>query len=231
MEEQEFDQFADEYYQQHKDTIRITGEEPEYFARYKIVDIRDEAAKSGIPANCRIIDFGCGIGNSIPYFREFFPQADLNCADVSVKSMDLAAKRYPGAETFLQISKTAIPAEAGSFDIAFSACVFHHIDHDDHVHWLGEMRRVTRPGGLLIIYEHNPYNPLTRRAVDTCPFDINARLLTARQLIDRVTQAGWGSARAEYRVFLPRPLAALRGLERFLKPVPLGAQYYVAARK
>ena len=41
------------------------------------------------------------------------------------------------------------------------------------------MRRVVRPGGLLCIIEHNPFNPLTRLAVVRCEFDRDAVLLPA----------------------------------------------------
>ena len=31
------------------------------------------------------------------------------------------------------------------------------------------MSRVTRPGGIVAIFEHNPWNPLTRKAVRGLP--------------------------------------------------------------
>lgn len=230
MDEREFDRFADEYYQQHKSNIRITGESPEYFARYKIVDLKSEAVSAGLEQGA-IIDFGCGIGNSIPYFRKEFPDCTLACADVSRKSMSLAAARYPGDETYLEIENEKIPSADQSFALAFSACVFHHIDHDEHIHWLRELNRVTAPNGLLLIYEHNPFNPLTRHAVNTCPFDINARLLRPSSLKMRIEAAGWRDAAVKYRVFIPSGLAHVRWLEEYLKWLPLGAQYYVVARK
>ena len=61
------------------------------------------------------------------------------------------------------IENNRIPAEADSFDVVFSACVFHHIPHGEHLNWLQELHRITRPGGLIAIFEHNPLNPLTVR--------------------------------------------------------------------
>ena len=40
MDEQEFDQFAEEYSRLHQQSIRITGEEVEFFAAYKVEDMR-----------------------------------------------------------------------------------------------------------------------------------------------------------------------------------------------
>ena len=36
MDVAEFDRFAEEYLAAHKENLRISGEEPDYFARYKI---------------------------------------------------------------------------------------------------------------------------------------------------------------------------------------------------
>jgi len=47
--------------------------------------------------------------------------------------------------------------------------------------------RVTRSGGLIAIYEHNPFNPLTRVAVSRCEFDVGVELLRpghTRRLLD-----------------------------------------------
>jgi hypothetical protein len=94
-----------------------------------------------------------------------------------------------------------------------------------------EIRRVVKPGGVVMIYEHNPLNLLTVRAVRTCPFDENAILISARTLIARLTSAGFREVEVKYRVFFPKALSALRPLEAWLVKLPLGAQYYVQARK
>jgi SAM-dependent methyltransferase len=224
----EFDLLAEIYYEEHKKNIRITGEAPEYFAEYKIADLARDLSK--LRAGCnRITDFGSGIGNSIPYFRKYFPDACLNCADVSVQSIQKAQERFPGSEAFLQIERDAIQLETASQDLVFSACVFHHIPQEEHGHWLKELLRITRPGGILALYEHNPLNPLTVRAVNTCSIDQNARLIRARELRQACMNAGWSSASIAYRVFFPHLMAYLRPLERRLGWFCLGAQYRLMA--
>jgi hypothetical protein len=84
---------------------------------------------------------------------------------------------------------------------------------------------------VAVVFEHNPYNPLTVHAVKTCPFDANAVLIPARALLQHMKQAGFSTLVRRYRLFFPGPLRALRHLERRLAWLPLGAQYYVAARK
>jgi SAM-dependent methyltransferase len=131
----------------------------------------------------------------------------------------------------LKISKKGIPAPDASFDAAFSACVFHHIPRSEHLFWLAELRRVVRPGGAIAVFEHNPFNPLTRRAVDTCPFDEHAVLLTARQLEKAYSDAGWQVLKARYHIFFPHFAARFRIFEPLLEWLPLGAQYSVFGRR
>ncbi|MGF6313302.1 ubiquinone/menaquinone biosynthesis C-methylase UbiE [Bradyrhizobium sp. i1.8.4] len=230
MEEAEFDRFADEYESQHRRNIAVTGEAPEFFAEYKISQLATFVPDL-LVSPTRILDFGSGIGNSIPFFRKYFPNALLTCADASSRSIELSQKRFPGKELFAHVKGNEIPLDTDSFDVVFSACVFHHIAHEDHRHWLAEMLRVTRPGGMLAIFEHNPFNPLTVRAVNSCPFDENAKLIPASALMRSINDAGWVWTGLCYHLFFPRALAALRPIEKHLSWCALGAQYSARARK
>ncbi len=230
MRRAEFDQFADAYHAALKKNVALSGEEPAFFAEYKIADASRIASDLSLDVH-DILDFGSGIGNSVPWFRKYFSEAQLTCADVSARSMELSRQRFPGAERYAEIRGDALPFPDGAFDLCFTACVFHHIDRDEHRRWLEEMLRVTRPGGMFVIFEHNPWNPLTVRAVNTCPFDANARLISAPAMRRALGEAGWEIRLAWYRLFFPRSLAGLRPLERFLTGVGLGAQYCIAAQR
>lgn len=229
MEESEFDRFADEYRAIHASNISASGEGPEFFAEYKIADVARYARDARFTPEL-IMDFGCGVGNSIRHFNKYFPKSKLVAADVSRKSLDLASRNFHGRAEFLLLDGKSINAPDQSFDVLFSACVFHHIPHDEHLHWLAELRRVARPNAMLVIFEHNPWNPLTVRAVNTCEFDENAHLMTPFTLQARMKRAGWSRVRHEYRIFFPKSLAFLRPLENYLRWLPLGAQHAVVAR-
>ena len=100
MLEQEFDRFAQEYEQLHASVLAASGEGPEFFAAYKPADMRRHLAASGAPgAPLTLLDFGCGVGGSLPHLRREFPDAELIGADVSRKSLDIAERRYPGLAT------------------------------------------------------------------------------------------------------------------------------------
>lgn len=225
----EFDLLADEYRVQHEANVAITGESPEYFSEYKIADLADLLNRMELPTT-KILDFGSGIGNSLPYLRKYFSSSELSCADVSARSIEIAQTRFPGQENYVLIDQS-IPLPTASQDVVFSACVFHHIPHEQHLHWLAELRRITKPGGVLAIYEHNPLNPLTVRAVNTCPLDVNAKLIRGGTMRKRAVAGGWEDAQVDYKLFFPSALAALRPMERHLEWLCLGAQYRMLARR
>ena len=154
----------------------------------------------------------------------------MTCLDVSLRSLEIGEATNGDLAKFVRFDGDVIPFPEAQFDVAFAACVFHHVDHSEHVKLFHELKRILRPNGLLVIYEHNPYNPLTLHAVNTCPFDENAKLLMPRVLRARLSQAGFTSPRIRYRVFFPKFLKRLRFLEGKLTWLPLGAQYYVAAQ-
>ena len=225
----EFDLLADQYRELHTENVAVTGESPEYFSEYKVADLAALVDRLSVPS-ARILDFGSGIGNSLPFFRRYFSTSEITCADASARSMEVAQGRFPGEERYVLIERT-VPLPEASQDVVFSACVFHHIPHEDHRYWLAELLRITRPGGLLVIYEHNPMNPLTVRAVNTCALDENAHLVRGRVLRKRALTGGWERADVDYKMFFPAVLAKLRPLERHLEWLGLGAQYRMMARR
>ena len=231
MNQAEFDRFADEYRALHAANISASGERPEFFAEYKVKDVAESVARENAHrVVTHVLDFGAGIGNSVPFWQRYFPLARTTCVDVSGKSLQFGHARLMDVASFVQFDGKTLPFASGTFDIAFAACVFHHIDHHLHVDLLRELRRVLRADGTMWVFEHNPYNPLTVRAVNDCPFDENARLIEAREMRGRMLEAGYSQPRVRYRIFFPGPLRALRRLEPLLTGLPLGAQYSVSSR-
>ena len=228
MNEAEFDQFADEYRQLHTLNIQASGEKPEYFAEYKILDLARRLKRLGREPSS-ILDFGAGVGNSIPYFKQEFPSAKLTCADVSQKSLDIAASRFADSANYHKIEKAGLSSLDSSFDVVFSACVFHHIPHEEHIKWLASLHKVTKKSGLIAIFEHNPFNTVTVNAVNTCAFDANARLINVGKFKENLSKSGWSKIRHEYRIFFPKSFSVLRRFEPKLTWLPLGAQYVVYA--
>ena len=203
--EAEFDAYAEQYEQLLNQSIQLSGERGDYFTDYKIQDLaRLWRSLDGGPRAPRILDFGAGVGASIPFLQRHLPGATLTCADVSERSLQLARRRFGEAAAFVPCAGSVLPFAAGSFDLVYAACVFHHMAPEHHEEVLRELRRILRPGGAMMIYEHNPWNPLVLRVVRACPFDERAILIPAPTLRERVRTAGFGQVVVTHRVFFPR---------------------------
>ena len=178
----DFDEFADEYTSLHSRSIAVSGEPPEFFAEYKVADTAELARRYGLKETLNILDFGSGIGNSIPFFLKYFLRPTLTCVDVSERSLEISKNKFRDMAHHKVFNSGNLPFDNESFDIVFTACVFHHIAEEGHMRLLKEFRRVVAKTGFIIIFEHNPMNPLTLRAVNKCPFDEKAVLLEAPTL-------------------------------------------------
>lgn len=218
----EFDAYAHRYDDLHSASIAASGEGPEYFAVYKQRTLeRVLGAKFAEP----ILDFGCGIGNLTRFLVESFPE--VHGYDPSSASVELAAKRAPQATFFHAIER--LPR--ASYGAVVVANVLHHVPPAERPALLALVREVLAPGGRVVVFEHNPLNPVTRRAVAACPFDENAELLWPWEAKRLLRDAQLGEVELDYIVFFPRALAKIRGLEPRLGWLPLGAQICVSARR
>lgn len=225
----DFDDYAKDYRRVHNEHLKFSGADSDYFSEQKIKVVRSiEAAEK-----LRVLDLGCGDGNSARYFRRHFPECEYSGLDTSQVSIDLANERHVENAEFLHYDGEKIPFSDDSFDVVFVACVFHHIDPRAHGAVLDEIRRVLKNGGRLYLFEHNPLNPLTRRIVKNCPFDEDAILLGAGYTRKMLTRSDLKNIEIGYTIFFPnhKVFRGLHGLERYLKWLPIGGQYYARAIK
>lgn len=224
-----FDRYAENYTDLHRANVSASGEEPSYFSRYKARYMARAVGRAQAERPLVLLDFGCGVGNSIPHLREAFPHAALHGVDPSGESVRVAEAAHANSAAFGITDGREIPYADCFFDLVQVACVFHHIVPADRSHWIGEIRRVLKPGGSLFVFEHNVLNPLTLKVVRECPFDEDAILLPRRELLGLARSAGFADVHARYIVFFPAALAFMRPLEPALGLVPFGAQYVVRA--
>ena len=229
MDEAVFDDWSSDYADMHRQSVGWAGDDLDFYAAYKVKD----AAALSRHADLRVdtvLDFGCGIGNSLPHFLRAFPDAAIHGVDVSAQSLAIAERRCGGRAMLQTYDGKRLPYADGAFDLAFTACTFHHIPQEQHAGLLAEIRRIVRRGGLFVLFEHNPRNPLTRRAVRLCPFDADAVLIDANTMQSAIERAEFDRVLTAYRLFFAGPLAALRPIEPAFAALPIGAQYRVCGR-
>jgi ubiquinone/menaquinone biosynthesis C-methylase UbiE len=210
--------------------VLIGGEPSDYYLRLKVHETLAQARRLGLePARGAILDVGCGTGRMVELLHPHF--ARVAGVEPSAGMLEGARERGLGDGVFARASAERLPFDDASFDIVYSSCVFHHADRHDHTAMVREMGRVLRPGGVLLTYEHNPWNPLTRLVVSRCPVDRGVVLCRPGEIRHAYTAAGLGRIETRFIVFFPRLLRAARRLEPSLHRVPLGGQYYVSGLK
>ena len=175
-----------------------------------------------------MLDVGCGIGLAE---RSLASRVRTVVAgDVSAAMIEEARGLVPEVK-FIHLPPRGLPFDDGAFDVQFCYCVYHHVPLHERRAMVAELARVVRPGGLLFVFEHNPYNPVTRKIVRDCPLDRDAVLLAPRETRDLLRGADLEVIEQRYYLFFPKLLGFLRRIEPWLGWLPLGGQYYVVARK
>jgi len=100
----------------------------------------------GGQCDLRILDAGCGTGGNALFLRRYGQVAGF---DLAAEALELGGKRLPGI--LARGSVLQIPFADGRFDLVTSFDVLYHRAVPDEDRALGEMRRVLRPGGRLLI--------------------------------------------------------------------------------
>jgi SAM-dependent methyltransferase len=219
----EFDRVGETYEAAVDEAISFAGKEHDFYLQAKARRLLELARRHLGPGRPSALDVGCGPGL---FDRHLGSSFELHGVDVSPAMVERARETNPEA-SYRVYDGRRLPYDDRELDVTFAVCVLHHVDPPDRPALVAEMARVTRPGGLTLVFEHNPLNPLTRRVVRDCAFDEGIELLGRRELERLYRAAGLDVLGVEYLLFFPWRADAL---ERRLTRLPLGAQYVVAGR-
>ena len=225
----EFDKFAENYNESLRNSLALTRTSDKYQAEYKVRLLKGllfrGAAKSRSAAQLNVLDFGCGVGLSLPYLLEQFSGSKIFATDVSEVSLNVVRAELPQV-TIINSALNAVE----KFDVILMSTVLHHITGSTRVEIVENLRANLKPDGCLVVIEHNTYNPLTRRIVSNCPMDVDAELISMRDIKKLLSRdCGFKIRETGYCSFFPEPLKVLTKLDPVLKKVPFGGQYFVVA--
>lgn len=223
-----FDQYAAAYDQALSNALAPSGENREYFAAGRVAWLKRCLDKLHHRPDA-ILDFGCGDGSTTPLLVDSFGAKSAIGVDVSAKALEIARKlrsneriRYETIGEF-QSSET--------LDLAYCNGVFHHIQPAQRATALAIVRRALRAGGLFSFWENSPWSLATRYVMSRCEFDRDAILLSPPEARRLLKNAGFEILRTDFRFIFPRALRALRKVEDWAFPIPLGTQYQILGRK
>ena len=224
-----FDQYADNYSAEIDKSLGSFGTEHEFFTKHKAWLIAQLLMQSGrSPGSVSLLDVGCGVGKIHGLLKDKLKH--ISGADISAESIRIATQQHSECDYEVYDGRQ-LPYANGSFDMAMAICVFHHIPPAQWGNTAREMLRVVKDGGLMLIIEHNPFNPVTRHIVNSCSFDADAVLLSPRTLSGLFNAAGANAVLTRSILNIPPKSSFLRRMDLKLGWLPIGAQYYLTATK
>lgn len=219
----EFDDFASDYVELIEGQKSFFAKNRSYFAFHKSLILQRICARNNFFPR-RILEFGCGVGLNIPHIQHAFPKSDIFASDISAASLAHVRNNLKQVSC---INDDEL--DKNVFDLILVSCVLHHILPIDRQRVLKRLQTLLSVDGIICFVEHNPFNPVTRRMVSTCPFDRDAVLLSMsdlkRDILDFTELKIYKSA---YCLFFPEWLRFFNRFEFLFGKIPVGGQYYVA---
>ncbi|MFA6406322.1 MAG: class I SAM-dependent methyltransferase, partial [Patescibacteria group bacterium] len=124
-----------------------------------LLDVLDKI-RLGKGGPLTVLESGCGEGVNIALLKKFI-ESQVSDAFVGIDPIESAILTAQSHGVDARIGDgLSLPFEDNTYDVVFCRDVLHHLADDvARKRFVDEMKRVARPGGVVVIIEPNPYNP------------------------------------------------------------------------
>jgi len=215
MSEENFDRIAAEYDES------LPAHVVEHYLAKRVAFLASECPRAAHP---RVLDVGCGTGALAG--RLAARGYEVTGIDPSQGMLDVLRREHPEVEA-VRAPGDRVPFEDASFDVVLTVAALHHIAAADAVRaTLAEMARLTRPGGRIVVWDHNPRNPYWRRLMARVPQDDGSeRLIPEAEVIAGLHAGGARVLRSAQLGLVPdfvppSLLGAAEAIERVAERTP-----------
>lgn len=136
--------------------VHGSGDEASFLSvgRQMAAEIKRVIAEEGLALESfeRVLDFGCGCGRVL---RCLGPHSGFFATDLDPEAIAWCQTNLSNLATFeVNGDRPPLAYETGTFDFVYAISVFTHLPEDLEQLWLEELRRITRPGGTLLLTVH-----------------------------------------------------------------------------
>lgn len=99
----------------------------------------------------RVLDWGCGPGRVIRHFPKLSDQTKFYGSDYNEQSIKWCSENLPEIQFSRNQLTPRLDFEGGFVDAVYGLSIFTHLSNQLHFDWFEELKRVTAPGGLIIL--------------------------------------------------------------------------------
>jgi SAM-dependent methyltransferase len=119
--------------------------------------VRGAAARAGreLESLDTLLDFGCGCGRVTRRWRSLNGVA-VHGSDANADAIEWCRRHLPFGEFVVNTLEPPLDYPADTFDLVYALSVLTHLPEELGLAWRDELRRVLRPGGLLVLSTHGP---------------------------------------------------------------------------
>jgi SAM-dependent methyltransferase len=134
---------------------------PEWFLRGGLSAseaIRGMVARNGggMAKMKAVLDFGCGVGRIMRHWKGI--KGPRFCGtDYNPRLVEWCRNNLKFAEFRTNTLDGPLSYDPETFDLVYAFSVFTHLTEPLQRHWMGELRRILRPGGLLYLTAHGDF--------------------------------------------------------------------------
>lgn len=105
----------------------------------------------------RILDWGCGPGRIAAQLMQLRPDAAITGCDLDAEAIAWCNTHLRAGAFHVTAPFPPLPFADSSFDAVVAVSVMTHLDWPVQKKWLGEIRRLLRPGGIFAASVHGPF--------------------------------------------------------------------------
>lgn len=105
----------------------------------------------------RVCEWGCGPGRVIRHLERLLAarHPSIYGTDYNAQTVAWCRAHLPGISFERNELSPPLAFEDGCFDAVYALSVFTHLSRERHFEWIAELRRVLRPGGIVILTTHS----------------------------------------------------------------------------